>query len=172
MGRELVRARQLIDKAQSPDLSIDYREALNIIRQSAAREKAAVESIRDIGTPAETQRELASAIADIDSLASANEMWLRQSANARAKVLKSTGPDPVPTPEQQRLNGLVPTRTALIRGPLNLWRPEDGAAWIAQQTGDSNVLAQVPLSKQGQYVPYEALNFVDGKRSLPRFETR
>jgi aminopeptidase YwaD len=166
MGRELVRARQLIDKSSSTELATKYREALNIIRQSRLREKAAVESIREISATAETERELTSALADVDGIATANETWLRQSANERARVLKSAAPIAAPTPEQQRLDRVVPTRTTLIRGPLNLWRPEYGAAWIAQQTGDSNVLAQVPLSKQGQYVPYEALNFVDGKRSL------
>jgi hypothetical protein len=49
---------------------------------------------------------------------------------------------------------------------VNLFRPEYGAIWLAEKTGNRDFITAVPLTTRGQYVPYEALNFVDGKRSI------
>src|SRR5205814_2831110 len=70
------------------------------------------------------------------------------------------------TAAERQLASVVPQRNPSIRGPVNLFRPEYGALWLAQQTGNPDFLTTVPLAARGQYVPYEALNFVDGKRSM------
>jgi hypothetical protein len=73
---------------------------------------------------------------------------------------------PPSAPDEKRLDAIVPKRNMQIRGPVNLFRPEYGAAWLAQKTGDEEFIGKVKLTTRGQYVAYEALNFVDGKRSM------
>jgi hypothetical protein len=61
---------------------------------------------------------------------------------------------------------LVPTRTPLVRGPVNLFRPEYGRDWMIEKTGDPGFVDNVRLARRGHYYLYETLNFADGKRNL------
>jgi hypothetical protein len=61
---------------------------------------------------------------------------------------------------------LVPTRTPLVRGPVNFFRPEYGRDWMTENTGDPAFVDKVRLARRGHYYLYETLNFADGKRNL------
>jgi hypothetical protein len=61
---------------------------------------------------------------------------------------------------------LVPTRTALVRGPVNFFRPEYGRDWMIEKTGDPAFVDKIRLARRGHYYLYETLNFADGKRTL------
>jgi hypothetical protein len=61
---------------------------------------------------------------------------------------------------------LVPTRTALVRGPVNFFRPEYGRDWMIEKTGDPGFADKVRLARRGHYYLYETLNFADGERTL------
>jgi hypothetical protein len=61
---------------------------------------------------------------------------------------------------------LVPARTALVRGPVNFFRPEYGRDWMIEKTGDPAFVDKVRLARRGHYYLYETLNFADGTRNL------
>ena len=61
---------------------------------------------------------------------------------------------------------LVPTRTPLVRGPVNFFRPEYGRDWMIEKTGDPGFVDKVRLARLGHYYLYETLNFADGRRNL------
>jgi len=61
---------------------------------------------------------------------------------------------------------LVPTRTSLVRGPVNFFRPEYGRDWMVEKTGDPGFVDKVRLARRGHYYLYETLNFADGNRNL------
>jgi aminopeptidase YwaD len=74
-------------------------------------------------------------------------------------------PQPPPAAHLQDAN-LVPTRNINIRGPVNFYRPEYGRWWLTEKTGDEHFDRNLALARRGHYVMYEALNFVDGKRTV------
>ncbi len=71
-----------------------------------------------------------------------------------------------PTPSELELARWVPRRNEEVRGPANLFRAEYGSVWIAKKIGDPDVLGKVALARKGRSVAYEALNFVNGRRTL------
>ena len=58
------------------------------------------------------------------------------------------------------------TRRTELRGPVNIFRYEYGASWLAQKTGTPSFLDGLAIARAGRYVWFEALNFVDGRRSI------
>lgn len=166
IGREARRARALMEAASADAFSTQFREALNIGRQATARERLALESLKELGLTPAAELIVARGVEQLETVSAANEKALRDRVAALAAERKVTVAEPKPSAAEQQLEQWVPTRNAAIKGPVNLWRPEYGSIWIAQKTGNADVLGQVPLTKSGRFVAYEALNFVDGRRTL------
>ena len=60
----------------------------------------------------------------------------------------------------------VVARNEAIRGPVNLFRPEYGAIWLAQKLNDENFAMKLRMAQLGRFTGFEALNFADGKRNM------
>jgi hypothetical protein len=166
LGREAARARALMERSGPTDFMVQFREALNILRQATARERTALESLRDLDLAPPAARLVARGVDQIAAIGAANDAALRDRAAALAGERGVALVEPQPSADQARIARWVASRNLAIRGPVNLWRPEYGSIWIAQKTGNPDVLGQVPLVKAGRFVAYEALNFVDGHRTL------
>ena len=163
IGRDATRAFTIVNGATRTDLPVAYREALNVLRQSITRERATLQSLSEIGLTVEAEKVVQRVVKQLESVAAANDAALRDRA---AVVAGSQVAEPRPSAAEQQLDQWVPVRSDAIRGPVNLWRPEYGSVWVAQKTGNSDVLGQVPLTKRGRFMAYEALNFADGRRTL------
>ena len=166
LGREAERARSLMEQAPNDSFITQYREALNISRQAIARERVALESLKELGLTPAADLIVTRGIQVLDAVSAANDKALRERVATLAADRKIPLAEPRPSAAEQQLDQLVPTRNLSIRGPVNIWRPEYGGIWAAQKTGNPDVLGQVPLTKAGRFVAYEALNFVDGRRTL------
>lgn len=166
LGQEGQRARELMESASATAFVTQYREALNITRQAIARERRALESLRELGLTPAADEIVSKGVQLIEAVAAVGEKALRERVATLAMEKRVTLVEPKPSAVEQQLDQLVPVRNLAIRGPVNLWRPEYGSIWIAQKTGNTDVLGQVPLTKAGRFVAYEALNFADGKRTL------
>ncbi len=59
-----------------------------------------------------------------------------------------------------------PARTAELRGPVNIFRPEYGRWWLIDKTGDEHFERKLGIAERGEYAYYEALNLANGKRSV------
>jgi len=135
------------DTAQS-----DY-DALCFLRLDYARESQAVQSLADVAGNDSTKDELAKALAVLSEEEKLAEQRLRTNFNVTSRPLNAA-------------DGQVPKRSLTIRGPVNFYRPEYGRWWLTDKTGDEHFDRKVPLTRRGHYVMYEALNFVNGKRTV------
>ena len=163
MGRESRRATEMLD---SGDLQVQYREATNVLKQSLAREVAAVETLRQLGSSPAATAAIARARKQLEALSAANEAALRETATQLATDRKVTLAAPEPSAAERQLARLVVTRNESIRGPVNLFRPEYGAIWLAQKLNDENFAMKLRMARLGRFTGFEALNFADGKRNM------
>jgi hypothetical protein len=165
-GEALQRAHALLADAPAEKFARHYREARNVLSQWQRREQIALESLQSLGDTAEARAAIGRARKQLDAIAASGDAAFHADAVAGAADRRVPLQEEAPTAEEKRLATIVPTRDLRIRGPVNLFRPEYGAMWLAQKTGDAQFIRKVPLAARGGYVTYEALNFVDGKRSL------
>ena len=150
------RALALMVTAPPGTVAESYRDAVNLLDQAEARERATVQTLTQLGPATGYGR----ALLQVSALATANRSAVIDVAGGRG-YRESPG---LPKPAEARSARLVPVRADSIRGPVHLFRAEYGNAWIRAKTGvDPRTLK---LASRGHYVLYEALNFADGKRSL------
>jgi aminopeptidase YwaD len=166
MAGEWGRAMNVLESASGDGLQGDYREALNLLARSRERERASLESAREIDDSPATREAIGSWSARLEEIAAAEESALRSRAAELAAKRGAPLAEPEPTSAELALARFVPKRNEAIRGPVNLFRPEYGSIWIARKTGDPDVLGKVALTRRGRFAAYEALNFVDGRRTL------
>jgi hypothetical protein len=166
LAEEQKRALGLIADARPDAFAGQYKEANNNLAQWRTREHATIESLAQLGDTATARSAIARAHKHLDALYIAADADFRENATVIAGEKKQAAQPRAQTPDEKRLAMLVPRRNPAIRGPVNLFRPEYGAAWLAQKSGDENFIHKITLTSRGQYVTYEALNFVDGKRSV------
>jgi aminopeptidase YwaD len=164
LAREQSRAYFLVAGAPAAAAATQYAEARNVLAQWQKREHETLDSLRQLGLNDAARDALSRATKRIDAAyASAEAAW-RESVAAVPGV--AAAQQAGRTAGDHRLSAIVPRRNPAIRGPVNVFRPEYGAMWLAEKTGDRDFLKKVPLAARGQYVTYEALNFIDGKRSV------
>jgi hypothetical protein len=166
LARESARANALLDRAEGTALFGEHREAVNILAQAILRETAALESVVSLGKSEEAAAALARSRRQLATLHDANLAALTERARSVAGARGLTWREPGRSADELRLAALVPSRTFAIRGPVNIFRPEYGGAWLAEKTGNPNYLDELAIARAGRYVWYEAINFVNGRRTL------
>jgi hypothetical protein len=162
----LERAYAVIADAVPEKFARQYHEARNVLNQWQRREQVTLDSLQALGDSPAARAAIARARKQLDAIAATGDAAFRDDAAAVAADRRVPLQEPTPTADEKRLATTVPTRDLRIRGPVNLFRPEYGAVWLAEKTGDEQFIRKVPLASRGGYVTYEALNFVDGKRSM------
>jgi hypothetical protein len=128
--------------------------AVDIVREAYGREVKAIETLSALASGDSRRAYIAQRAAELEG------ELPRALARLEAEGVKET-PD-APSPSAR----LVPTRTTLVRGPVNFFRPEYGRDWMIEKTGDPAFLDKVRLARRGHYYLYETLNFADGKRTI------
>ncbi|MGH9388323.1 MAG: hypothetical protein ACRD1Z_01825, partial [Vicinamibacteria bacterium] len=128
--------------------------ALEIVRQAYGREVKAFETLNAFASGDSRRTYVRERAAELKS------ELLRALARLESHGAKVT---PVAASASARL---VPTRTTLVRGPVNFFRPEYGRDWMIEKTGDPAFVDKVRLARRGHYYLYETLNFADGERNL------
>ena len=129
-------------------------QAFDIARQAYAREVKALETLSAFASGEPRRAYVRERAAELES----------ELPRALAR-LESHGAKP-PLAAASAAASLVPSRTPLIRGPLNFFRPEYGRDWMIERTGDPAFVDKVRLARRGHYYLYETLNFADGERNL------
>jgi hypothetical protein len=166
LGREAARANVLIEHARDAELASVQGDAMNQLTQAVAREAAAIGSLAALGESPAARAALARARRQIESVSAANVAAFREAVHARAAAANVTIAADAPASGARRFDELIPRRTEAIRGPVNFFRPEYGATWLAQKSGDPDFRSKVALATRGHYVLYETLNFANGTRTL------
>jgi len=166
LAQDAARAFAMVDAAKPDALNAAHQEARNVIRHAYAREVASLTSTKDVVGSAAFQSLAEPVISDWNAQ---QERVLTQIDQAAAGVASHAGLanfKPVPPSFDKKFAAEIPVRDPQIRGPVNFFRTEYGRWWLIEKTGDEHFEQQVPLSKYGHYTLYEALNLVDGKRSV------
>jgi len=166
LAQDAARAFAMVDAAKPDALNAADQEARNVIHHAYAREVAALTSAKDVVGNAAFQSLAEPVISDWKAQ---QERVLTQIDQAAAGVASHAGVanfKPVPVSLDKKFAAEIPVRDSQIRGPVNFFRTEYGRWWLIEKTGDEHFEQQVPLSKYGHYMLYEALNLVDGKRSV------
>jgi hypothetical protein len=166
LGRDATRANALIAHARDAELASVQRDAMSQLTQSLSREVAAIGSLAALGESPAAGAAIARARREIESVSAANVTAFREAVHARATAANVNIAADTPASGPPQFDELIPRRTEAIRGPVNFFRPEYGATWLAQKTGDPDFRSKVALATRGHYVLYETLNFANGKRTL------
>ena len=166
LARESGRANALIDRAAGAALFMEHREATNILAQAIVRETAALESVALLGKSDPAAAAVARARRQLAALHDANLAALNDRAKSLAGARGLTWRELPRSADELRVASFVPSRTLAVRGPVNIFRPEYGAFWLAEKTGNPKYLDELAIAKAGRYVWFEALNFVNGRRTL------
>jgi len=145
-----MRAHLMLQNAQSPQARRDAQAFLHL---DYAREAQALQSLTELVGESGNNEELSKAFAT-----------LREEEKLVTKRLPAASG--VHTVASVPGEGRVPERNMAIRGPVNFYRSEYGRWWLADKTGDEHFDSKIPLARRGHYVMYEALNFVDGRRTV------
>jgi hypothetical protein len=156
----------LLDAANDRDLDQAYVEALNVIKQGHTRETASLNTLPLLVGSQAFHRAVSPFLQDLELQQRLNRQRVEAYARARAAQLHaSLSHEPC---GQEALEGaiLIPVRTNITRGPVNLFRLEYGRWWIIEKTGDEHFERRVALAQKGDYLSYEALNFANGERTL------
>jgi hypothetical protein len=140
----------MLRNGQSPKTRADAQTFLHL---DYAREAQALQSLTELVGESGDKQELSNALAT-----------LRQEEKLATKRLPAAAG--VDTVVSALGEGRVPERNTAIRGPVNFYRSEYGRWWLADKTGDEHFDSKIPLARRGHYVMYEALNFVDGRRTV------
>ena len=148
------RARLASEELRAMTAVADGNLPFEILRQAYAHEVRAVETLKALASSEPRKDYLGGRAAELE------EELHRALARLESHGAKAIPADPSPSAN------LVPARTALVRGPVNFFRPEYGRAWMIENTGDPDFVDRVRLTRRGHYYLYETLNFADGKRNL------
>jgi aminopeptidase YwaD len=151
------------DKAALPKKAFDARLALQGALDTELR------GLRELDPWLEKNKEAGVHLREISSsLASEGSSLLRDFDSFFRRSAAALGA-PLQLPQrslqEKALRGRIPVRTKSPRGPVNFNRYQYGQAWLAKKLGSWDFL-NLDVRRDGQYVPYELLNFVDGRLDL------
>ena len=167
IARDEKKASDFLSGLKPEDLPEAYKEAKNIIRQAYLREAATVASCSRFTDGNKTTRDYIDKL--VDTLVNDKDASLKRLENYYRHLCDAAGVKAVsvgPTAEEQQLRGVIPERVMEYRGPL-------GGDFLKIKLGEEFVETELFIWKEipegvASYrnIPYETLNFVDGKRSI------
>jgi len=131
------------------------KQAMNVIERSTAREKEAVYSTTRFGQGAEFKNEVAGFLINLDALGMRFKAEVGKIYKSLCLKFKVQPQEIAPTQDEKKFFDVVPVRAESFVCPLE-------TDYLVEKLG-SDAVGQIRLRGNAAY---EALNFVDGKRSL------
>jgi len=156
IGKERLRAERMIAEADAKGAATAYKEALNIVRQSVAREKETLASSRFFAKGNASAE--AALLKRVEVFGGIEGPFLKDLGDVyerRCAALKVKPVTTAPTKDETRLAGLVPRRTVKMGTILDFWN-------LGDQIRKRKDLPKYNLGR----ADFEARNFIDGKRSI------
>ena len=156
IGKERLRAERMIAEADAKGAAAAYKEALNIVRQSVAREKETLASSRFFAKGNASAE--AALLKRVEVFGGIEGPFLKDLGDVyerRCAALKVKPVTTAPTKDETRLAGLVPRRTVKMGTILDFWN-------LGDQIRKRKDLPKYNLGR----ADFEARNFIDGKRSI------
>jgi len=157
LAKDQKKALSILAGSDQKSIHRNYKEALNIIRHGLRREESMLASIgsylhyteRKTGQLTNLQKDK-----DRTALSSIKTYY--------AYLCQKMSQEPVEpfiTPEEKRLDTFIPRRILGLEYLTDF-------TYLERTLKDENIKQKVALFKLGRLVPWEALNFADGRRSI------
>jgi Peptidase family M28 len=161
--REISRALQIVTDADGKGLEKAMNLAINLAAFAAAREKGAVESVRDVYTGSDKARAIVAAhVRQWEIYGASLERQVKDYAAFRATALKVKAPAVrTLTPEEKKAGAFVPGLSPDVKGKeFTLEQSERYRNYVKEHPDAVKVLK---LSPPGRRI---VLNYIDGRRTL------
>ncbi|HSA95248.1 MAG TPA: M28 family peptidase [Acidobacteriota bacterium] len=161
--RELGRALQIVTDAEGKDLEKAMNRAVNLAGFAAAREKGAVESVRDVYTGSEKARAAVAAhVRQWELYGASLERQVKDYAAFRAAALKVKAPAVRPlTPEEKKAGASVPSLSPDVKAKeFTLEQSERYRNYTKDHPDAVKGLRLSPPLRR------TVLNYIDGRRTL------
>jgi hypothetical protein len=161
--RELSRALQMVTEAGAKDLEKAMNRALGLTALAAARERGAVESVREVYTASDKARALvADQVRQWELYGASLDRQVREFAAYRAAALGAKAPAVRPvTAEEKRAGAAVPALAPGIKGKeFSLEQSERYRKYAEAHPDAVKGLKLTPPQRRA------ALNYIDGRRTL------
>jgi hypothetical protein len=157
LAKDKKRALALLTGSEKAAVHHNHKEALNILWHGLDREKGALGSIGTyLGLPVKEASALKGLLAGIEPALYASLENYYGSLCASLNVRKSEVPQ---TQEELRLSKLVPRRLLGLEYSAEF-------EYLERALGDPDIEKKIAINQAGFTARWEALNFVDGKRSI------
>jgi hypothetical protein len=139
----------------SPKLFDAYKQTLNVIEHGTRREKEAVLATLKFAQSPVLKAEVSGLTKNLDLLGTGFKAEAMKIYTALCEKFKAKPEVVSQGPEEKKFSGVVPVRDTNFICPLEM-------DYLVEKLG-ADVVGQIKLRG---YTAYEALNFVDGKRSI------
>jgi hypothetical protein len=157
LANDQKKAFSLLADSDSNNIHQNYKEALNIIHHGLQRERNTLASIGNyLSLPGEKMEQLAHLMKNRDKSAYSSIK------NYYAYLCREHGQNPVKpslTAEEKRLHRYIPRRIVGLEYLVDFM-------YLEKALKDDAIKQKLTVFKLGRFVPWEALNFADGKRSI------
>ena len=160
------KACEYLDSADEHGLDKAYANAINVVKQSILRETASLDTLSLLVGSQGFHEQVTPFFADLHVQHETSLRRVEAYAKVRADRLNVFFETKLARSTTSNVRTVIPSRTNVILGPVNLFRLEYGRWWIIDKTGDERFEERLSLAKRGGYMAYEALNFADGNRTL------
>jgi hypothetical protein len=161
--RELSRALQMVTESEAKDLEKAMNRALGLTALAAAREKGAVESVREVYSGSDKARAIVAAqVRQWELYGASLDRQVREFAAYRAAALGAKAPAVRPfTAEEKRAGAAVPALAPGIKGrEFSLYSSERSRKYAEAHPDAVKGLKLTPPQRR------VALNYIDGRRTI------
>ena len=157
LAKDKKRALDLLARSDKASVQQNHKEALNILRHGLEREKKALASIGIyLGMPEKETGSLRGLLAGTEPALYATVENYFASLCGSLGIPKTS---PSRTAEEMRLDRLIPRRLVGLEYSADF-------EYLKRVLGDPDIEKKIAINQAGFTVRWEALNFVDGKRSI------
>ena len=160
------RAFTTLGGASSETLAAANREARNLFLETCATELTALQSLSLVADSKSFETDVAQFVSALQDAKRSGLKFIEDYAQSRAGQLNVAADKLRPAEADAQYAKAIPARTAELRGPVNIFRPEYGRWWLIEKTGDEHFERKLGIAERGEYAYYEALNLANGKRSV------
>lgn len=160
------RAFTMLGGASGETLPDATREARNLFLETCATELTALQSLSLVADSKSFEADAAPFVSALQDAKRTGLKFIEDYAQARAGQLGVSADKLRPEGANPQYSKSIPVRTAEMRGPVNIFRPEYGRWWLIDKTGDEHFERKLGIAARGEYAYYEALNLANGKRSV------
>jgi hypothetical protein len=164
ISSEIKRCFDYLEAAKPSALPTAYKEALNFVDHAYRRDVTSLEGVQTYSNRDAAVKAYVVALAG--TLKGQQPQTIKEIEShylALCKLAKVTPQAAVLSEDERVASRLIPVRNAALKGPVD---PVGASAFLQEKLRGTSAQMELAVMRQDRRMPYEILNFIDGKRSL------